>query len=119
MKKLALRSIVLALPLVIRQAAKKHESVREKLQSGNCVVQLRLRDGSVARHYVFRNGEVTGFWGRHSRPDTEMVFASVDSALALMRPDPDYAVVIDALKTFKAMAGGQVGRSAGLYSPAA
>jgi len=106
MKKLALRSILLALPLVIRRAARKHRSVRAKLRSGRCVVQLRLRDGSLSRHYVFADGKVAGFWGMHSRPDSEMVFASVDTALAMLRPDPDYAVIIDALKNFKATAGG-------------
>jgi len=35
-----------------------------------------------------------------------MVFASADTALAMMRPDPDYAVIIDALKNFKASASG-------------
>jgi len=35
-----------------------------------------------------------------------MVFASADTALAMLKPDPDYAVVIDALKNFKATAVG-------------
>ena len=106
LKKLALRAVMLALPTIIRGAAKKHRSVREKLRSRDCIVQLRLRDGSIARHYVFKNGRISAFWGVHSRPDTEMVFASADTALAMMRPDPDQAVIVDALKNFKASAGG-------------
>ncbi len=106
LKRLALRAVMLALPTIIRGAAKKHRSVREKLRSRDCIVQLRLRDGSIARHYVFKNGRIGAFWGVHSRPDTEMVFASADTALAMMRPDPDYAVIIDALKNFKASASG-------------
>src|SRR5207302_9582056 len=86
--------------------AKRDRSVRTKLQSGRCVIQLRLRDGSLARHYVFGEGKVTGFWGLHPRPDAEMAFASVATALAMVRPDPDYAVIIDALKNFKATASG-------------
>jgi trimethylamine-N-oxide reductase (cytochrome c) len=106
MKTLLLRSILLALPMVVRRAAKKHQSVRDKLQSGQCVVQLRMRDGSLCRHYVFKNGTVTGVPGAHCRPDSEMVFASVDTALAMVNPHPDYAVIIDALKNFKASAAG-------------
>jgi trimethylamine-N-oxide reductase (cytochrome c) len=106
MKKLALKGILLALPIIIRRAAKKHPAVRSHLQSGRCVVQIRLRDGTLARHLVFAQGKVTAFWGAHAQPDTEMVFGSVDTALAVMKPEPDYAVVIDALKNFKASAGG-------------
>jgi len=35
-----------------------------------------------------------------------MVFASVETALAMVNPNPDYAVIIDALKNFKASAAG-------------
>lgn len=105
-KRLALRVIMTALPTIIRTAAKKHKAVREHLETSDCVLQIRLRDGSLARHYVFHGGTIEAHWGVHPRPDTEMSFASVDTALALMNPDPDHAVIIDALKNFKAMAGG-------------
>ena len=107
MRKLALRSIFLALPVVIRRAAARHPVVRDKLRSCNCVVQLRLRDGSLSRHYVFKDGKVNGAAGTHANPDVDMAFASVETALAMVSPNPDYAVIIDALKNFKASAGGQ------------
>lgn len=107
MKKLMLRSILVALPLVIKMAAKKHRLVRDKLKSQNMVLQIRLRDGSVVRHFLFQGGTVVGRPGKHPRPDAEMVFKNVAAALALMKPSPDYAVVIDALKNFKAMAFGR------------
>ena len=67
MKKLALRAVMLALPTIIRSAAKKQRSVRDKLHSRDCVVQLRLRDGSLARHYVFKDGRINARLGR-ARP---------------------------------------------------
>jgi trimethylamine-N-oxide reductase (cytochrome c) len=106
MKRLLLRAILLALPLIIGKAARGHAKVRQKLNAGDCVVQLRLRDGSLCRHYVFKNGVIRAQWTRHPAPDCEMVFASVPTALAMMKPNPDYAVLIDALKNFKATAGG-------------
>lgn len=106
MKRAALRGILFALPIIVRRAAKQHSAVRQQLERGNCVLQLRLRDGSIARHYAFKDGTVTGAAGRHARPDAEMVFASVSSALAMVSPKPDYAVIIDALKNFKVTAGG-------------
>lgn len=107
MKTFALRSILLALPIVIRSAAHKHQSVRQKLRAGKCVMQIGLRDGSIVRHLMFANGAITARWGKHPRPDAEMVFATADTALAMMRPNPDYGVVIDALKNFKATARGE------------
>jgi PAS domain S-box-containing protein len=106
MKSLALRTILAALPLVIRSAARKHKPVREHLKSRNMVLQVGLRNRSVVRHYIFRDGSVTGHTGPHARPDAEMNFKSADTALTLMKPSPDYAVVIDAMKNFKAMASG-------------
>lgn len=106
MKRAALRGVLLALPLLIRRAARRHDGVRRRLQEGNCVIQLRLRDCSVSRYLAFSNGRVRATWGAHKSPDAEMVFASADTALAMLKPDPDYAVVIDALKNFKATATG-------------
>jgi molybdopterin guanine dinucleotide-containing S/N-oxide reductase-like protein len=107
LKKLALRGIMFALPMIIGKAAKKHSAVRQHLSSRDCVVQVRLRDGSLARHYVFKGGRIDAIWGVAPQPDVDMVFASVDTALAMMNPNPDHAVIIDALKTFKASAGGR------------
>lgn len=107
MKKLLLRTILRALPLVVAKAARKHKAVRDKLNSRNMVLQLRLRDGSVARHFIFRAGRIVGRPGLHSKPDAEMSFKTVDTALALLKPNPDFAVVIDALKNFKATATGR------------
>ena len=106
MRAALLRGVLLALPMVIRQAARRHARVREKVRQENCVIQLRLKDNSVSRHLVFTDGKVRAAWGVHAAPDAEMVFASIDTALALLKPDPDYGVVIDALKNFKATAVG-------------
>lgn len=101
-----LRAILLALPMVVQRAAKRHASVREKLRAGDFVVQLRMRNGSLCRHYAFRHGRVSGTSGAHPCPDAEMVFVSLDTALAMVSPNPDYAAIIDALKNFKVTAGG-------------
>jgi trimethylamine-N-oxide reductase (cytochrome c) len=106
MKRVALRGVLLALPVLIRQAARRRDSVRRRLRQGDCVIQLRLRDYSVSRYLTFSNGRVRATWGVHKSPDAEMVFGSADTALAMLKPDPNYAVVIDALKNFKATAGG-------------
>lgn len=106
MKRAMLRAVLLALPLLIRQAARKHATVRKHLRKESCVIQIRMRDGSLSRNLTFTRGRIEAAWGRHERPDAEMVFNSVETALAMLKPDADYAVIIDALKNFKAAATG-------------
>ncbi|MFW1332003.1 hypothetical protein ACEV9E_25380, partial [Vibrio parahaemolyticus] len=71
------------------------------MRSHNVVAQIQLKDGSIARHFVIREGRVTSLAGPHSRPDVAMVFKDVHTALAMMRPDPDMLEVVHAAKNFK------------------
>lgn len=107
MKKIILSSLLKALPLIIGQAARKHAAVRDKLKSKDMVLQISLRDRSIARHLIVRDGRVSGRPGYHPKPDAAMTFKTVETALAMMKPNPDYGVVIDALKNFKVVASGR------------
>src|SRR5438132_10362635 len=104
--KFVLTALLRALPGIIRMAARRDKRVRDHLVSSNCVVQLRLRDGSCVRHYIFHRGRISSRSGMHEAPDVDMVFKTATIALSMMRPDPDYAVIMDALKNFKVTAGG-------------
>jgi trimethylamine-N-oxide reductase (cytochrome c) len=99
--------ILRALPIVIGRAANKHEQVRDRLRGKNLIVQIRLKDGSVARHLVFRGGKAKGRSGLHPNPDAVMSFKDVDMALDFLRPNANPLVVIDALKNFKVTAAGR------------
>jgi trimethylamine-N-oxide reductase (cytochrome c) len=107
MKRLVFSSILRALPVVIRRAARKHKVVRDKLAQRNLVVQIQLKDASIIRHFAFRDGAVKGHSGSHAKPDAVMSFKDVDVALDFLKPNPDLLVVIDALKNFKVTAVGR------------
>jgi len=107
MKNLMFASILKALPLVINMAARKHESVRQHLAGKKLVVQIGLKDGSIARHFVIAEGKVRGHKGRASKPDAAMTFKDVDLAMDFLKPNPDSLVVIDAMKNFKVTAQGE------------
>jgi trimethylamine-N-oxide reductase (cytochrome c) len=107
MKGIILRIILLALPLVFGAAAVVYPKVRAKLRERNLIVQIRLRDGSVARHYVIRGGKITGHSGLHSKPDTVLSFKNVDVALDFLNLNPNGLVLVDGLKNFKATATGR------------
>src|ERR1700729_3075802 len=55
--------ILWLMPFALRMAARRFPSVREHLGAGNWVIQLRLRDNSLARQLHFKNGTVSARWG--------------------------------------------------------
>jgi trimethylamine-N-oxide reductase (cytochrome c) len=98
--------ILWLMPTVLRIAARKFPSMRAHLATGSGVIQLRLRDNSLARQLHFRNGTVSGSWGVHPKPDAELVFMDVATARQMLAPKTDHAFLIDALKNFKITQGG-------------
>jgi trimethylamine-N-oxide reductase (cytochrome c) len=106
MKRLILRTILFALTPMLRNAAKKPVLAREMARF-NCVVQIKLMDQSIARHYVFAGGRVSGRAGRHSAPDVVIAFKDIETALTFLNPDPDMAEVVHCAKNFKVVMTGR------------
>ncbi|MBI5121121.1 MAG: molybdopterin-dependent oxidoreductase [Rhodospirillales bacterium] len=108
MKNTALKGLLLALPLILKSAAGKYPSVKEKIrQGGNRVVQIGLKNGSVVRHLVFGAGGIASKPGRHPSPDVTIIFKDAATALAMMKPGADRSVIIDAAKNFKVVVKGK------------
>lgn len=110
MKKVALRALLIALPAVLRRSASKHKEIKNQLRrcaGGGCIVQIGLKDGSVCRHLVFDRGGVYGRAGKHPSPDVSIMFKDAALALAMMKPNADRAVIIDAAKNFKVVVSGR------------
>src|SRR5258708_24914992 len=106
MQRKILGLILWLMPTVLRIAARKFPSVRAHLATGSGVIQLRLRDNSLARQLHFRNGTVSASWGVNPKPDAELVFMDVATARQMLAPNTDHAFLIDALKTFNVTQGG-------------
>jgi hypothetical protein len=98
--------ILWQMPTALRAAARMFAPVREHLGAGNWVIQLRLRDNSLARQLHFRNGTVSARWGVTPQPDAELVFMDAATARQMLAPTTDHAFLIDALKNFKITQGG-------------
>lgn len=107
MKESVLRSILFALPVVLRRAARKHRPVADQLAQKNCVVQICLKDGSVGRYLIFRNGTVGSRSGMHPKPDVKMIFRDVQIALRFMTQRATRAEIVHAAKNFKVMVEGR------------
>lgn len=106
MKKLALRTILYSLSHVLRLTAIRHPAMAAFMARKNCVAQIRLRDGSIARHYIFRGGKLSTRPGLHPRPDVTMSFRDLRTALTFMIPPVNQADVVHAAKTFKVVVDG-------------
>lgn len=105
MKRLVFRTILFALGPMLNKAAGR-PAFRTFLKRHNAVVQIQLKDGSIARHYMIVAGKVTSVAGMHPNPAVRMVFKDVRTALTMMRPNPDMGEVVHAAKNFKVMVMG-------------
>ena len=102
----ALRTILLALGPMLERAARRQPAFRALLRRHDVVAQIQLKDGSIARHFVIRQGRVRTAAGAYPQPDIRMSFKDVRTALAMMRPSPDMRLVVHAAKTFKVQIAG-------------
>ena len=100
-KRLALRAALLGLGPMLNAAARKRPAFRAMLRQHSLVAQIQLKDRSIARHFLIRQGAVRAVPGLHPRPDIALVFKDVHTALAMMRPNPDMGEVVHAAKNFK------------------
>ncbi len=106
MQRYLLVLILWLMPTALRIAARKFPSMRAHLGLGNWVIQLRLRDNSLARQLHFRSGRISARWGVAPAPDAELVFMDAPTARRMLAPTTDHAFLIDALKNFKITQGG-------------
>ena len=73
---------------------------RRRLKDHNFTAQIKVRDNSVGRSFVFHNGRVSSTGTLSSDPDLEMVFKDAVSAVQLMAAPSDYLKQINAMKNF-------------------
>ncbi|HSW25610.1 MAG TPA: molybdopterin-dependent oxidoreductase, partial [Burkholderiaceae bacterium] len=106
MKRLVLRTILLALGPMLGQAARSRPAFRAFARRHDAVVQIQLKDGSLGRWFDVRAGRIRSRAGLHPNPQVRMMFKDVDTALTMMKPNPDMGEVIHAAKNFKVMVVG-------------
>lgn len=100
MKSTLLRSILFGLAPLINRAASKSAPFLEEASRYNCVLQIKIKNNKVGRHFTFLNGKVTSSSGIHPNPDVAIVFKNLNTALNVLRPDADIAFKVHAAKNF-------------------
>ena len=107
MNGIVLKIILLSIPRIITKTARKHPEFRQTLRQYDCVVQLRLKDSSIARHYIFQSGKVRSKAGVHSNPDASVIFNDVATALIFLKPPFNQAEIVHAAKNFRVVTPGR------------
>lgn len=107
MKKALLKAILFSVPLVLRRTARKHPAFRDEMRRHSCTVQIKLKDESIGRYYVFNGGRVTSESGIHPRPDVTLSFRDLPTALLFLKPPMDRAEIVHAAKQFRVVVTGR------------
>lgn len=106
MKSLILKVILAGLPVILKGTAKKSLKFREFLGRNNAIVQIQLKNGSIGRYYIIKNGSITSKGGVHPHADVRMMFKDIRTALTMMKPNADMGEVVHAAKNFKVQVHG-------------
>lgn len=107
MKQAALRTILFALPRVIRRAARIHRAFAGHVREKSCVVQIMLKDRSIGRYFIFKDGRLQSRAGLHSNPDVKMTFKDLRIALRFMTGRASQREIVHSAKNFKVVIDGR------------
>jgi trimethylamine-N-oxide reductase (cytochrome c) len=107
MNSVVLKAILLGVPMVLNGSARRHAEIRETLRKHDCVIQIQLKDGSIARHYIFKNGKVRSLPGVHPKPDGAVIFKDVATAITFLKPPFNQAEIVHAAKNFRVITPGR------------
>jgi trimethylamine-N-oxide reductase (cytochrome c) len=103
MKRTLLKTILFGIAHVLRLTAHRHATFRQQMQLHDCTVQIKLKDNSLGRYYVFKGGKVKSTAGIHPKPDVTMLFYDLATALKFLKPPISQADVIHAAKQYKVL----------------
>jgi len=107
MKLAIFKTILFALTHVLRHTAKRSPQFAEHMRKQDCIVQIRLKDNSAGRYYTFKGGYLRSQAGIHPRPDVDMIFKDLATALMLLKPPVNRAESVHAAKNFRVMTLGR------------
>ena len=78
----------------------RYPAFRERISATPCIVQIALRDRSVARYFVFGGSRVHSRAGFHPKPDMTITMKNAAIASVLLQPNVPRAEIVNAMKNF-------------------
>jgi trimethylamine-N-oxide reductase (cytochrome c) len=98
--------LLYGMSLALRFAAWRYAAFARRLAEKNFTAQIRTFDGSVARHFTFRNGRIASGGGLHPAPDISISVVSAGLGARLFVPWVSQLERIEAMKNFDFKADG-------------
>jgi hypothetical protein len=83
---------------LLQLQATRYPAFREQLRRQDLTAQMKLRDGSRGRYFVFRGGRVISRRGMHPGPEVVMSFRDAAVASRVLRPRRDRLEFLNAAK---------------------
>jgi len=93
--------LLFGLDFLLKRAARKYPHFKNRLREKDFTAQIKLKDNSQGRYFVFRGGKISSKRGIHPNPDMTIAYRSAYLAAKLMRPDRDQLDQINAMKNFQ------------------
>ncbi|MBW1801391.1 MAG: pyrogallol hydroxytransferase large subunit, partial [Deltaproteobacteria bacterium] len=93
--------ILFGLEKIIKITALRYPAFRNRLKEKNLIAQIKVKDDSQGRYFIFQDGKVRSKNGIHPRPDVTIIYRNAVLAAKLMRPDRSQLDQINAMKNFQ------------------
>ncbi len=100
-EKMQFSVMLMGLEKLIQVAALKYSAIKDQLKKKDITVQIKLKDNTQGRYFIFKGGKVSSRRGTGTDADVSMVFRSLSVAIKLMRPPWDQLTRINAMKNFQ------------------
>src|SRR5271157_4602272 len=106
MPKITVFAALLGLEKMLKIQACRNIEIKELMKQKNCCIQIRLKDKSQGRYFIFNDGNVRSKNGIHPHPDATLIFYDAEIAAKLMMPMHTPLDQLNAMKNFKIVAEG-------------
>jgi molybdopterin guanine dinucleotide-containing S/N-oxide reductase-like protein len=75
--------------------------IKHRLKQMNLTVQLKLKDNSRGRYFIFVDGRIISKSGIHASPDVLLIFGNARVALDVLVSPRDCLAMVNAMKSFQ------------------
>jgi molybdopterin guanine dinucleotide-containing S/N-oxide reductase-like protein len=93
--------ILFGLEILIRFTALRHKSFKNRLKEKDFIAQIKVKDDSQGRYFIFKRGRIRSKKGIHPNPDICMTFTSAELGVRLLKLPRNQLAMIDAMKNFQ------------------
>lgn len=100
-KRMGLKVVLAGLGTAIHMSALRSPAFRRKMAERDAVIQVRTKNGTIARTLIFKGGKVRSVAHTSLTPDVSLIFKDAATGLELLVPPIRHIDYINAIKQFR------------------